>query len=162
MVGTTSGARYTTSTDMTSAADESHIRELNIFPRGASRQISRGNAARPRPEWAAKMTSAPRLRQPADRRASRDAEARSGQVRVKVEACGLWHTDLHAANGDWPIKPSPPFIPGHEGVGVVTQLGFGVSEVAVGDRVAMPWLGYACGSCDYCVSGREALCLNRR
>ena len=81
-----------------------------------------------------------------------------GQVRVKVEACGLCHTDIHAANGDWPIKPSPPFIPGHEGVGIVTQLGRGVTEVAVGDRVAMPWLGYACGHCDYCVSGRETLC----
>jgi propanol-preferring alcohol dehydrogenase len=85
----------------------------------------------------------------------------AGQVRVKVEACGLCHTDIHAANGDWPIKPSPPFIPGHEGVGLVTELGFGVSEVAVGDRVAMPWLGYACGSCDYCVSGRETLCLGQ-
>jgi propanol-preferring alcohol dehydrogenase len=85
-----------------------------------------------------------------------------GQVRVKVEACGLCHTDIHAANGDWPIKPLPPFIPGHEGVGVVTQLGFGVSEVEVGDRVAMPWLGYACGTCDYCVSGRETLCLEQK
>jgi propanol-preferring alcohol dehydrogenase len=86
----------------------------------------------------------------------------SGQVRVKVEACGLCHTDIHAANGDWPIKPSPPFIPGHEGVGIVTQLGWGVSEVAVGDRVAMPWLGYACGNCEYCVSGRETLCLEQK
>jgi propanol-preferring alcohol dehydrogenase len=84
-----------------------------------------------------------------------------GQVRVKVEACGLCHTDIHAASGDWPIKPSPPFIPGHEGVGIVTQLGAGVIEVAVGDRVAMPWLGYACGNCDYCVSGRETLCLTQ-
>jgi propanol-preferring alcohol dehydrogenase len=84
------------------------------------------------------------------------------QVRVKVEACGLCHTDIHAASGDWPIKPSPPFIPGHEGVGLVTQTGPGVSEVAVGDRVAMPWLGYACGHCDYCVSGRETLCLTQK
>jgi len=81
-----------------------------------------------------------------------------GQVRVKVQACGLCHTDIHAASGDWPIKPSPPFIPGHEGVGIVTELAPGVSEVAVGDRVAMPWLGYACGTCDYCVSGWETLC----
>ena len=85
-----------------------------------------------------------------------------GQVRVKVEACGLCHTDIHAARGDWPIKPSPPFIPGHEGVGIVTQLAAGVSEVAVGDRVAMPWLGYACGYCDYCVSGWETLCLEQK
>jgi propanol-preferring alcohol dehydrogenase len=82
-----------------------------------------------------------------------------GQIRVKVEACGLCHTDIHAAHGDWPIKPSPPFIPGHEGVGIVTELATDVSEVAVGDRVAMPWLGYACGTCDYCVSGWETLCL---
>jgi alcohol dehydrogenase, propanol-preferring len=81
-----------------------------------------------------------------------------GQVRVKVEASGLCHTDIHAAHGDWPVKPSPPFIPGHEGVGIVQELGAGVSEVAVGDRVAMPWLGYACGVCDYCVSGWETLC----
>ena len=81
-----------------------------------------------------------------------------GQVLVKVEASGLCHTDIHAARGDWPVKPTPPFIPGHEGVGIVVELGPGVFEVAVGDRVAMPWLGYACGSCDYCVSGWETLC----
>jgi propanol-preferring alcohol dehydrogenase len=85
-----------------------------------------------------------------------------GQVLVKVEACGLCHTDIHAAHGDWPVKPEPPFIPGHEGVGIVTELAPGVSEVAVGDRVAMPWLGYACGTCDYCVSGRETLCLEQQ
>ena len=88
-----------------------------------------------------------------------------GQLRVKVEACGLCHTDIHAAHGDWPIKPSPPFIPGHEGVGIVTELAAGehavgdrTHKVAVGDRVAMPWLGYACGNCDFCVSGWETLC----
>ncbi|MDQ6811227.1 MAG: alcohol dehydrogenase AdhP [Actinomycetota bacterium] len=85
-----------------------------------------------------------------------------GQVLVKVEACGLCHTDIHAAHGDWPVKPSPPFIPGHEGVGIVVELGPGVGEVAVGDRVAMPWLGYACGACDYCGSGRETLCLKQQ
>jgi alcohol dehydrogenase, propanol-preferring len=84
-----------------------------------------------------------------------------GQVRVKVEASGLCHTDIHAAHGDWPVKPTPPFVPGHEGVGVVEELGPGVSEVAMGDRVAMPWLAYACGVCDYCVSGRETLCLEQ-
>jgi alcohol dehydrogenase, propanol-preferring len=85
-----------------------------------------------------------------------------GQVRVKVEASGLCHTDIHAAHGDWPVKPSPPFIPGHEGVGVVSELGPGATEVVVGDRVAMPWLAYACGVCDYCVSGRETLCLEQK
>jgi propanol-preferring alcohol dehydrogenase len=85
-------------------------------------------------------------------------ELQPGQILVSVEASGLCHTDIHAAHGDWPIKPSPPFIPGHEGVGGVVELGPGVTEVAIGDRVAMPWLGYACGTCDYCVSGWETLC----
>ncbi len=85
-----------------------------------------------------------------------------GQIRVEVEAAGLCHTDIHAARGDWPVKPSPPFIPGHESVGIVAELGPGVTEVAIGDRVAMPWLGYACGTCDYCVSGWETLCLEQK
>jgi alcohol dehydrogenase, propanol-preferring len=85
-----------------------------------------------------------------------------GQIRVKVEASGLCHTDIHAAHGDWPVKPSPPFVPGHEGVGKVVEMGPGVTEVAVGDRVAMPWLGYACGTCDHCVSGWETLCLEQK
>jgi propanol-preferring alcohol dehydrogenase len=85
-----------------------------------------------------------------------------GQVRVEVEAAGLCHTDIHAAHGDWPVKPSPPFVPGHESVGLVVELGPGVTELALGDRVAMPWLGYACGTCDYCVSGRETLCLSQK
>ena len=81
-----------------------------------------------------------------------------GEILVRIETCGLCHTDIHAAHGDWPVKPSPPFTPGHEGVGIVTALGPGVTEVAVGDRVALPWLGYACGTCEYCVSGWETLC----
>jgi propanol-preferring alcohol dehydrogenase len=84
------------------------------------------------------------------------------EIVVRIEATGLCHTDIHAAHGDWPVKPSPPFIPGHEGVGLVDSLGQGVSEVAVGDRVAIPWLGYACGTCDYCVSGWETLCHEQR
>jgi propanol-preferring alcohol dehydrogenase len=90
------------------------------------------------------------------------ADLGAGQVRVKVEATGLCHTDIHAAHGDWPVKPSPPFVPGHEGVGIVVEVAPGVTEVAVGDRVGMPWLGYACGGCDYCVSGRETLCLEQK
>ena len=84
-----------------------------------------------------------------------------GQIRVKVEATGLCHTDIHAAHGDWPVKPSPPFVPGHEGIGIVSELGPGVTEVHLGERVAMPWLAYACGTCDYCVSGWETLCLEQ-
>ncbi|WP_028636806.1 alcohol dehydrogenase AdhP [Nocardioides sp. URHA0032] len=81
-----------------------------------------------------------------------------GQVLVHVEASGLCHTDIHAAHGDWPIKPTPPFVPGHEGVGVIEAVGPGVTHRAIGDRVAVPWLGHACGHCDHCVSGWETLC----
>lgn len=81
-----------------------------------------------------------------------------GEIVVKIEASGLCHTDIHAAHGDWPIKPKLPFIPGHEGVGIVEGVGRGVIEVKEGDRVAIPWLGYACGACEYCASGWETLC----
>ena len=81
-----------------------------------------------------------------------------GQVLVRIEACGLCHTDIHAAHGDWPVKPTPPFVPGHEGVGHVVTLGSGVTNRSVGDRVAIPWLGHACGHCDHCVAGWETLC----
>jgi len=79
-------------------------------------------------------------------------------VVVEIEASGLCHTDIHAAHGDWPVKPKLPFTPGHEGVGIVESIGSRVTDVVVGDRVAIPWLGYACGTCDYCVSGWETLC----
>lgn len=78
-----------------------------------------------------------------------------GEVLVKIETSGLCHTDIHAAHGDWPVKPSLPLIPGHEGVGIVAALGQGVTEVSEGQRVAIPWLGWACGRCEYCVSGWE-------
>ncbi|MEE4492961.1 alcohol dehydrogenase AdhP [Streptomyces sp. BE230] len=81
------------------------------------------------------------------------------QVLVRMEASGLCHTDIHAAQGDWPVKPSPPFVPGHEGIGIIEAAGDQVSHLAVGDRVAIPWLGEACGHCDHCVSGWETLCL---
>lgn len=88
-----------------------------------------------------------------------DPEPGDEQVLVRLKACGLCHTDIHAAHGEWPVKPSPPFIPGHEGVGVVERLGSGHSHgIEVGMRVALPWLGYACGDCRYCNSGRETLC----
>jgi len=85
-------------------------------------------------------------------------EPGAGQVLVRVETSGLCHTDIHAANGDWPVKPTPPFVPGHEGVGIVERLGEGVTKVREGDRVAIPWLGWACGECEYCTSGWETLC----
>lgn len=81
-----------------------------------------------------------------------------GEVLIRLETCGLCHTDIHAAHGDWPVKPTPPFVPGHEGVGIVEKLGDGVTSRTVGERVAIPWLGYACGECRYCIDGRETLC----
>ncbi|NUR98001.1 MAG: zinc-dependent alcohol dehydrogenase [Kribbellaceae bacterium] len=85
-----------------------------------------------------------------------------GEVLVRMETSGLCHTDIHAAHGDWPVKPTPPFVPGHEGIGVVEKLGAGVSERQLGDRVAIAWLGYACGKCRYCIGGWETLCLEQR
>ena len=82
----------------------------------------------------------------------------AGDVLVKIEACGVCHTDLHAAEGDWPVKPNPPFIPGHEGVGHVVAVGAGVDHVKEGDRVGIPWLYSACGYCEHCLGGWETLC----
>jgi alcohol dehydrogenase, propanol-preferring len=85
-----------------------------------------------------------------------------GQVVVQMEASGLCHTDIHAANGDWPVTPTVPFVPGHEGVGIVTATGDGVISPQIGQRVAVPWLGYACGTCRYCLTGWETLCVAQR
>jgi alcohol dehydrogenase, propanol-preferring len=68
-----------------------------------------------------------------------------GQILLKVAACGVCLTDLHAANGGWPVKPRLPFIPGHEGVGHVAALGQGVRDIKEGDRVGVLWLYCACG-----------------
>lgn len=81
-----------------------------------------------------------------------------GQVRVRIETSGLCHTDIHAAQGDWPVKPVLPLVPGHEGVGLVDALGAGVVDLKIGERVAVPWLGNACGKCEQCVTGWETLC----
>lgn len=85
-----------------------------------------------------------------------------GQILVKVVASGVCHTDLHAADGDWPVKPHLPFIPGHEGVGYVAALGQGVKSVKEGDRVGIPWLYSACGECEYCITGWETLCTHQQ
>ncbi|VTU36000.1 Alcohol dehydrogenase [Variovorax sp. PBS-H4] len=85
-------------------------------------------------------------------------EVPPGQVLVKVAASGVCHTDLHAAEGDWPVKPALPFIPGHEGVGHVAAVGAGVKHVKEGDRVGVPWLHTACGHCEHCITGWETLC----
>jgi propanol-preferring alcohol dehydrogenase len=81
-----------------------------------------------------------------------------GRILVKIAATGVCHTDLHAASGDWPVKPHPPFIPGHEGVGHVAAVGSGVKHVKEGDRVGVPWLYTACGHCRHCLAGWETLC----
>lgn len=85
-----------------------------------------------------------------------------GQALVEISATGVCHTDLHAADGDWPVKPTLPFIPGHEGAGVVAALGPGVTHLKEGDRVGIAWLHSACGHCDFCLSGWETLCLEQK
>jgi propanol-preferring alcohol dehydrogenase len=81
-----------------------------------------------------------------------------GEILVKVKACGVCHTDLHAASGDWPVKPVPPFIPGHEAAGVVAALGPDVTDFKLGDAVGVAWLHDACMRCEYCETGWETLC----
>ena len=81
-----------------------------------------------------------------------------GEVLVKVIACGVCHTDLHAADGDWPAKPHLPFVPGHEITGVVAALGPGVTSLKEGDPVGVAWLHDACLRCEYCETGWETLC----
>jgi propanol-preferring alcohol dehydrogenase len=84
-----------------------------------------------------------------------------GQVRVRVRVCGVCRTDLHLAEGD--LAPRHPRVtPGHEVVGVVDRLGPGATRWRVGDRIGVPWLAHTCGSCRFCVSGRENLCLAPR
>lgn len=82
----------------------------------------------------------------------------TGEVLVRIIATGVCHTDLHAADGDWPVKPTPPFIPGHEGAGVVAAVGPGVTNLKEGDPVGIAWLHDACGNCEHCLSGWETLC----
>lgn len=81
-----------------------------------------------------------------------------GELLVEVVACGVCHTDLHAADGDWPVKPAPPFIPGHETAGRVAAIGSGVDDFKIGDPVGIAWLHDACGKCEYCITGWETLC----
>lgn len=105
-----------------------------------------------------KAAVVPELGAPLDIREVEKPTAGPGQVVVSIEACGVCHTDLHAAKGDWPVKPTAPFIPGHEGVGFVAEVGAGVTSVKEGDRVGVPWLHSACGHCKHCVGGWETLC----
>ena len=81
-----------------------------------------------------------------------------GEIVVRLTATGVCHTDLHAARGDWAVKPALPLVPGHEGVGHVAAIGAGVTHVREGDAVGVPWLHDACGQCEYCLTGWETLC----
>ena len=85
-----------------------------------------------------------------------------GQALVEIIASGVCHTDLHAADGDWPVKPNLPFTPGHEGAGIAVALGSGVTHLKEGDRVGIAWLHSACGHCDFCLSGWETLCAEQK
>lgn len=88
-------------------------------------------------------------------------EPGEGQIMLRVRACGVCRTDLHLVDGELP-NPKLPIVPGHEVVGVVVQVGAGVSRFRVGDRVGVPWLGWTCGRCRFCATGRENLCAEAR
>ena len=86
----------------------------------------------------------------------------TGQVLVCIQSSGVCHTDLHTVDGDWPVKPVLPLIPGHEAAGYVAEVGRGVHDLKAGDRVGIPWLYDACGHCPYCASGWETFCLSQK
>jgi len=88
-------------------------------------------------------------------------EIRDGQLLVKVSACAVCRTDLHIVDGELP-EPKLPLVPGHEIVGRIEEIGDGVENFRVGDRVGIPWLGWTCGECEFCKSGRENLCERAR
>jgi len=81
----------------------------------------------------------------------------AGRLLIRIEACGVCHTDLHIVEGELPL-PKLPLIPGHQIVGTVAGLGEGATGFQVGERVGVPWLHKTCGACDYCASGAENLC----
>ncbi|KZW99123.1 alcohol dehydrogenase [Pseudoalteromonas luteoviolacea] len=85
-------------------------------------------------------------------------EVTQGTVLVKIAACGVCHTDLHACHGDWPVKPKLPLIPGHEGVGTIVAKAEDVKHLSIGDNVGISWLHSACGHCELCLQGNENLC----
>lgn len=85
-------------------------------------------------------------------------EPGAGEILVKVTACGVCHSDLHAVDGDWSPPPVIPLIPGHEVAGTVAALGEGVDGFAPGDAVGVPWMYSSCGTCEYCLAGMETIC----
>ena len=90
-----------------------------------------------------------------------DPDPAPGQIRLRVNACGVCRTDLHIVDGDL-AHPKLPLVLGHQIVGTVDAIADGVAGVAVGDRVGVPWLGWTCGECVFCRSGRENLCERAR
>jgi propanol-preferring alcohol dehydrogenase len=86
--------------------------------------------------------------------------SKPNEILVHIKACGVCHTDLHAACGDWPVKPNMPLIPGHEGVGEIVEIGEQIKHLKIGDRVGIPFLYTACGFCEHCLEGVENLCIN--
>ncbi len=81
-----------------------------------------------------------------------------GEILIKVVACGVCHSDLHAIDGDWDPGPVLPLIPGHEVSGTIAKLGQGVSDLKIGDRVGVPWMFWSCGVCELCLAGMETIC----
>lgn len=95
--------------------------------------------------------------QPLERRRLIWRAPQSGEALLKVRACGVCRTDLHVVDGEL-SHPKLPLVPGHEVIGTVVAIGEGVEHFRIGDRVGVPWLGYACGTCEYCCTARENLC----
>ena len=112
----------------------------------------------------AERLRAMRLNRPGERLVAanlRRKPPKAGQVRIRVAACAVCRTDLHVVDGELP-DPKMPVIPGHEIAGRIEAIGAGVAGLKLGDRVGVPWLGWTCGRCEYCLSGRENLCLTAR
>src|SRR5271154_4534091 len=86
-----------------------------------------------------------------------DSEPGSGEIRVRVRVCGICRTDLHIAEGELP-PVTPHIVPGHQVVGIVDRCGAGSHRFAIGDRVGIAWLRWACGQCKFCLAGSENLC----
>jgi len=98
-------------------------------------------------------------RRPLAMRERRVPEPAAGEILLEIAACGVCRTDLHVVDGELP-NPKLPIVPGHEIVGRVAALGTAVTGLAIGERIGVPWLGYTCGVCPYCRSGRENLRLH--
>jgi len=102
---------------------------------------------------------APIEEKPLELKALPDPEPKGHEIRIKNVACGVCRTDIHVAEGDLPLKKSP-LILGHEVVGIVDKIGNQVTNFKIGDRAGIAWLNSTCGSCKFCLSGRENLCPN--